>query len=101
MISIVNEGIVHTEFSVHVYDVSECLIQCQYLTLCILVDFPIRVAKISIEPTIVHCKSLWCISVPEGSFNLSKQCRPRWNAAKCCISSVYALFTKLFVYTKG
>ena len=39
-----------------------------------------------------------CISVPEDRFYLSKQCRPRWNAALCDISSASSLFAKVPVY---
>ena len=32
------------------------------------------------------------------SFNLSKQCRPWWNAASCCISSGSSLFAKVPIH---
>ena len=36
--------------------------------------------------------------VPEGCFYLNKQCRPRYNAAICSISSGSSLFLKVLVY---
>ena len=45
--------------------------------------------------TQVELSKLWCISVPEGCLKLSKQCRPWWNAALCCISSASSLFVKV------
>ena len=53
-----------------------------YLTLCILMDFPIHIGIISMELTIMHFKrsdvgfSQLCVSAHEGWLNLSKQCRP-------------------------
>ena len=50
-------------------------------------DFPIDIDTISMGLPIVYFKvshvqfsKLWCNSVPEDCFNLSKQCRPWWNA---------------------
>ena len=50
------------------------------LTLCILIDFPIHIDKISMGLTIVYLKGsqvefskLWCIYVPDGSFIFRKQ----------------------------
>ena len=37
------------------------------------------------------------ISVPDGCFNHSKQCRPWWNAAFCSISPGSTLFVKCLV----
>ena len=52
-------------------------------TLCIVMDFPIDTNTISMGLPVmcykgsqVEFSKLWCISVPEGCFNLSKQCRP-------------------------
>ena len=65
-------------------------------------DFPIRIDTTSMGLPIVHFKvsrvefSKWrCISVLEGCFNLSKQCRPRCNAALYCISSGSSLYAKV------
>ena len=53
------------------------------LTLCILMDFPITIDTISMGSSILQFKAsqvefskLWCISVHESCFNLSKQCIP-------------------------
>ena len=53
------------------------------LTLCILMDFPKHIDKISIRLSIMHFKGsqvefskLRCFSVLVGYLNLSKQCRP-------------------------
>ena len=55
-----------------------------HLSVCIL-DFPIHIDTISMGLPIVYFKGsqvdfsklhVWCIFVPEGCFNLSKQCRP-------------------------
>ena len=50
---------------------------------CILMDFPIPIDTLSMGLPIVYFKGsqvefskLLCISVPEGCFNYSKQCRP-------------------------
>ena len=81
------------------------------LTLCILMDFPIYIDTMSMGLPILYFKGsqveitmygsqveitkLRCISVPEGCFNPSTQCRPWWNEALCCISSVSSLFAKV------
>ena len=55
-----------------------------HLALCIPMDFPINIDTIIMNLPIVYLNrsqveflNLRCISVPEGSLNLSKQCRPR------------------------
>ena len=57
------------------------------LALCILMDFPIHIDTIN----------MWLpsISFADFCFNISKQCRPWWNAALCCISSGSSLFVKV------
>ena len=72
------------------------------LTLCILMDLPIHIDTISMGLPIVHFKGLqieisklWCFSVPGGCSDISKQGRPWWNAALCCISSGSSLFAKV------
>ena len=64
-------------------------------------DFPIHIDTIRIELSIVYLKEsqvdsskLVCISVPEGCFNLSNQCRPGLNSGLCCILSGYSLFAR-------
>ena len=66
-------------------------------------DFPIHIETMSMGLPIVYFKESQLnfsklsgyISVTEVCLNLSKQCRPRWNAALCCISSVSSLFAKV------
>ena len=56
---------------------------CVYVTFYNLMGFPIHIDTRDMELSIVHFKGshvefskLFCISVPEGCFNLSKQCKP-------------------------
>ena len=65
-------------------------------------DFPIYIDTIRMELPIVYFNGSqvditksWCVFVPEDCFSLSKQCRPWWNAALCCISSWSTLFAKV------
>ena len=64
-------------------------------------DSPIQINAIRMGLSIIYFKGsevgiskLWSISVSQDCFDLSKKCRPRWNAAICCISSWPSLFAK-------
>ena len=82
---------------IYVVHLSVICILTTCLTFGILIEFSIHNDTINLP--IVYFKGLhvelWCTSVPESCFNLSKQWRPWWNAALCCISSGTSLFAEV------